>query len=190
MKLSRAAYLLVALALCVAVRPASAQDKLKVDELINKFEASFEPAEAKPGQTVTLMLTVLVKEGWHIYPTVQPEKPAGSSVTKITFPTSGSILFVGKLKEPADAKSKPEPMIGVKNLVYYPEGGTWERKAVVLPTAKAGKLSIEIPVRLYVCNANDCYPKTKKLEVSLTVAGDPVAVDPAYKAEVEKAAKP
>ena len=69
-------------------------------------------------------------------------------------------------------------------------GATWERKAVILPTTKPGEVSSKLKFKILVCDKDNCLPpKTLDLEAILKVAGDPVAVDPKYKAEVEKALK-
>jgi hypothetical protein len=170
--------------------PASAADLPTFDEIVKKAEARFEPAKAKPGQTVTLKFNVELIKGWHTYPTVQPDKGAKSQTNRITFPAGGPIVFVSQTVDPPDPKEKSEPLLGIEQLLYYPGGGTWERKAIVVPNAQAGKLSTKVKFSLLVCDKDNCLPpKTLELEASLEVAGDPVPVDPKYKDEVEKAQK-
>ena len=43
---------------------------------MKKVEAKFDPAEAKPGQTVTFKLTVELNDGYYTYPTRQADKAA------------------------------------------------------------------------------------------------------------------
>jgi len=75
------------LALSPAVIPASPAAAQKwYEKAVNKVEAKFTPAEAKPGQTVTFTLTVELNDGFHTYPTVQPDKQAAGMVNDITFP--------------------------------------------------------------------------------------------------------
>ena len=81
---------------------AFAQDKAK--EAIQKVEAAFEPAEAKPGQTVTLKLTVKLADGYHTYPVTQPAPEAKYSANAITFPKDGPVVFVGDTVDPVDPK--------------------------------------------------------------------------------------
>jgi Thiol:disulfide interchange protein DsbD, N-terminal len=153
---------------------------------VQKVEARFEPAAARPGEVVTLKIDVTLDAGWHTYPTVQKEKAARSYVNKITFPTEGPIIFVGSVIDPPDAKSKAEA--DIEELIYYPGGGTWERKAVVSPKATAGENTVKVKFRLSVCDKNVCLPpETLELEPKLKVSGAPVAVDSKYKDEVEKA---
>ena len=152
----------------------------------------FDPPEAKPGQTVTLRLTVTLDDGYHTYPLAQPDKAAEGMVNKIEFPKGGAVVFVGEATDAAVGKTKAEPDLGIKELVYLPGKAVYERKAVVLPTAKAGDATVALPkFLLSVCDKDNCFP-AKKLnpEAKLTVLDGPaVAVDEKYAAEVEKAGK-
>ena len=160
---------------------------------VESVEARFEPAQAQPGQTVTLKLTVTLKPGWHTYPTVQPDENARAQSNKIGFPTAGAVIFVDKLQEPANPESKAEPVLDIQKLLFYSGKATWERKAIVALDA-TGELAIKLPnVKLMVCDENTCLPpKTVPVTAKLTVAGAPVAIEARYRDEVAKAlqAKP
>src|SRR4051794_13155443 len=93
----RTALPIVSLAVLVtlASSPASAQKKDWYERAVKKVEATFEPAEAKPGDTVTLKLTVHLTEGFHTYPTRQPDKAAEAMVNTIKFPDAAAVEFVG-----------------------------------------------------------------------------------------------
>jgi DsbC/DsbD-like thiol-disulfide interchange protein len=166
---------------------ASAQDA-KSKEAIKKVEAVFEPAEAKPGQTVTLKIVVQLADGYHTYPVHQPAPEAKYSTNSIAFPKDGPVIFVGETVDPPGAKAKKEDTY---ELLTYPGGGTWMRKAVVPPTAKAGTVAAKVKFTMQVCDENACFPPKKyDLEVPLKILDAPaVAIDPKYKAEVEKAGK-
>jgi hypothetical protein len=183
-------YSLAILALGFAASPTFAADLPTFEEIVKKAEAKFEPAKARPGQTVTIKFNVELLKGWHTYPLTQPDKGAKSQTNRLVYPTSGPIVFVGQTIDPPDAKEKSEPVLGIEQLRYYPGGGTWERKAIVVPGAQAGKLSTKIKFSLLVCDKDNCLaPKPIELEATLEVAGDPMPVDPKYKDEVEKAQK-
>ncbi len=163
-------------------------------EAVKKVEATFEPATAKPGETVTLKIKVELAEGYHTYPVVQPSEEARFSANKLTFPTDGPLVFVGETVDPVSPKSKTITDTVSKDtyeLHYYPGGGTWVRKAVVLPTAKAGPATSKIKLRLLVCDADNCFPpKAIDLEATIKVSDSPaVEVEKRYRAEVERAVK-
>lgn len=159
---------------------------------VKSVEATFEPAEAKPGQTVTLKLTVTLDDGYYTYPLVQTDKAAAGMVNKLDFPAPGGVVFVGDALDPAGAKAKAEPVLGIEQMLYYTGTVVYERTAVVNPTAKAGELTVELPkFLLSVCDKDNCFPPKKLTPTAkLKVLDAPaVAVDKKYAGEVEKALK-
>src|SRR5688572_14234605 len=176
---------LLSLPLClIVVGIAFAQPK----DAIKKVEATFEPAQAKPGQTVTLKLTVSLADGYFTYPVLQPAPEAKYSVNALTFPTGGPVVFVGETVDPVGPKTKKAED---HEYLIYPGGGTWVRKAVVVPAAKAGDEKVKVRFRIMVCDEDRCFPpKTFDLEATLQVQdGPPVPVEARYKDEVEKGEK-
>ena len=186
-------YLRTLVAVLAFVPSAIAAEKAVVlPKGVEKVEASVEPAEAKPGETVTFKLTVTLAKGYHTYPLVQPDKLAEGMVNKIDFPETGSLIFVGEALDPPQPESKSEPLLGIKALNYYHGTIVYERKAVVSPKAKAGAATATIPkFILSVCDKDSCFPpKTLAPEATFKVLNGPaVAVDKKYAAEVEKAMK-
>ena len=158
-------------------------------DAIKKIEATFEPAQAKPGQTVTLKLTVQLADGYFTYPLVQPAPEAKFSVNSVKFPTDGPVVFVGETLEPDGPKAKKAED---HEYLIYPGGGTWARPAVVRPAAKAGDAPVKVRFRVMVCDEDRCFPpKNLDLEATLKVLdAAPVPVEARYKEEVEKAGKP
>jgi len=182
------AFPIAAIAIVVALNSVSAQPT--INEIIKKVEATFEPADARPGQTVTLKIKLELLDGWHTYPLKQDDPGAKAQINKLTFPEPGSIVFVGELLDPLGAKEKAEPLAQIEKMFYYPGGATWERKAVVLPNAAPGAVTSIIKFRVLVCDKNNCLPpKPLTLDATLKVTGAPMEIDPQYRAEVEKALK-
>lgn len=182
-------FCLTALPVLLAPPVALAQDK-GFDKAVKSVTATFEPAEAKPGQTVTLKLTVELNDGYHTYALKQAEKPAASFVNKLTFPEPGEVVFVGEAIDPPNPELKAEPLLGIKAMAYYTGTVVYERKAVVSPAAKAGKVTVTVPrFSVSVCDKDTCFPpKSLKPEATLTVLDGPaVAVDAKYADELKKA---
>src|SRR5690349_9873203 len=98
--------LAAAIALCAAA-PALAQNQ-GFNEVVKKVSAKIEPATAKRGEAVTWTLTVEVIEGWHTYPTQQPDPKADSYTNRIKFPRANGLVFVGELTEPATVEKAEE----------------------------------------------------------------------------------
>jgi len=177
-------------AVALTLSPVVAADKKSGG--VKSVEAKFEPAEAKPGQLVTFKLIVVLEDGYHTYPLLQPDKQAASMVNKIDFPEPAGVVFVGDALDPAEPKSKAEPVLGIEEMLYYTGTVVYERKVVVSPKVAAGDLTVQIPkFTLSVCDKDNCFPPKKHTpEAKLKVLSGPaVAVDKKYAAEVEKAVK-
>jgi hypothetical protein len=183
--------LAAALGLAAALPPAGAAATQKwYERAVKKVSAEITPAEAKPGQTVTFTLTVELNDGYHTYPTVQSDKSAAGMVNVFKFPDPGTVIFVGELENPRNAKTKADPEAGISELKYYPGKATYTRKAVVSPAARPGATTVKLTAfKLSVCDAERCFPqKDVPVEVPLKVLeAAPVPVDPAYADEVRKA---
>ena len=174
-----AAVLLLSAAFAV---PAYAVDPPEV-----KVTGTFEPADAKPGQTVTLKLKVELDPKWHTYPTVQPVPANSSYVTKILFEDKPPVVFVGKVVNPPNPTVKNDPDGAFVGLHEYEGGAMFEQVAVVPPDAKPGELKTTVKLRMTVCDASNCFPKVTEVKVSLKVSGQPVPVEEKYRAEVKDA---
>jgi thiol:disulfide interchange protein DsbD len=173
--------------------PASAQfsgRRPSVDEVITKTESSIQPATVKPGDTVTWRFTVEIIDGWHTYPTKQVDPNADSYVTKFKFPEGGDLEFTGPIVEPPDVKTMPDPALQIKELRYYENSATWERKLTVKRTAKPGPHKVEVPVNLTVCDKDGCLPKKVVASVTLTVVGTGAIADTNPRAAVTESNNP
>ncbi len=157
---------------------------------IKSVTATVEPAEAKPGQTVTVKLTIDLEPGFTIYATTQTDKNAADFVTTIPYPAPGTVVFVGSVKEPELPVVKAEPLLGIKELKAFEGKVVFERPAVVAPSATAGATAIKIAgLKLQACDDKNCYPgKAISPEAALKILPGPaVEVEKQFKDEVEKA---
>ncbi|HET6573993.1 MAG TPA: cytochrome c biogenesis protein CcdA, partial [Fimbriiglobus sp.] len=147
-----------------------------------------EPAKARPGQTVTVKLTVAPKPGAWTYPV----NPPGDQLSRndFTLPKSGDLIFVGAVTDPPGWKAKPSILDPLQQDQYYPHEVTWELSAVVSPKAASGKKTVALKgVSLLACiEGGKCFnsriPPSASFEV---LAGEAVPVDAKYRAEVEQA---
>ncbi|MBA4065425.1 MAG: hypothetical protein C0501_17270 [Isosphaera sp.] len=189
--MARTAAVLALLAAAVGLAAPSAPARQKwYEKAVKKVEAKFTPAEAKPGETVTFSVTVELNDGYHTYPTAQPDKAAAGMVNVFKFPAPDQVIFVGAVEDPKGAKTKAEPEAGIAELRYYGGSVTFTRKAVVSPKAAAGPAAVKLAgFKLSVCDATNCFPpKDVPVEAALKVlAGPPVEVEKAFADEVAKA---
>ncbi|MFO0799829.1 MAG: hypothetical protein U0804_20350 [Gemmataceae bacterium] len=171
--------------------PAAAQGKADwFARAVKKVEAKFEPAEAKPGQTVKFTLTVDLNDGYYTYPTTQVDKAAASMTNQLKFPEPGAVVFVGAVTDPPIYDVKSEPDLGIKEYHVNPGTAVYSRKAVVSPKAAAGPAAVKMAAfKIQVCDKNNCFPpKAVPAEATLKVLPGPaVPVEAAYAAEVAKA---
>ncbi|MBN9118624.1 MAG: hypothetical protein J0I06_05630 [Planctomycetes bacterium] len=179
-----------AAAALLAGAPGAASAQKWYEKAVKKVEGKFTPAEAKPGQTVTFTLTVELNDGYHTYPTAQPDKQAAGMVNVIKFPHPGTVIFVGATEDPKDFVTKEEPDIGIKELRVNVGKAVYTHKAVVSPKATAGETKVKLAAfELSVCDKMNCFPaKTVPVEAALKVLDGPaVPVEKAYADEVTKA---
>jgi hypothetical protein len=174
----------------LALAPGSAAPPKWFAKAVKKVEGKFTPAEAKPGQTVAFALTVELNEGYHTYPTAQPDKLAAGMVNVLKFPAPGTVVFVGPTEDPKDFVTKEEPDLGIKALRVNTGTVTYTRKAVVSPKAPIGESKVKLAAfELNVCDKLNCFPPEKvPVEATLKVLDGPaVPVEKAYADEVTKA---
>lgn len=185
------ARLIAIVAICMAASSVTAADKdAWYVKAVKKLEVTFEPAQAKPGETVTLKLLVHLNDGYYTYPLKQLDKNAAGMVNKLAFADGTGLIFVGETKDPIDFDTKAEPELGIKEMRIYRNEVIYERKAVVSPKAKPGEIAIALKsFRLNVCDKLNCYPtKTVMPEGKFKVLEGPATpVAKEFQDEVRKA---
>ena len=132
----------------------------------------FEPAEAKPGQTVTLKIKVELADGYYTYPVVSRPPEGKYSANKITFPTDGPVVFVGETVDPVGPKSKKVEDYEISPTTPGAERGS-ARPSCSRPP-RPGRHTAKVKVKLLVCDDDHCFPpKTIELEATLKVLDGP-----------------
>jgi len=174
--------------------PAFASAQRSFDVAVPKRELTIEPAEAQAGQVVTLRLHLEMADGWHTYPTVQPDPGASSQVNRIEEPqsTGGPVLIpLGPWKDPMGSESRDASEIMIKELHFYHGSVTWEMKAVVSPKATARVTKITVPTRLLACDKDSCLPPRKVvLETPFAVLAGTAPVNPEFQDSINKVLNP
>ncbi len=156
---------------------------------VKKIEARFEPADAKPGQQVTLKVAVELNEGYYTYAIHQPD-PSASQATKIDLPKSDDVFFYPPINDPPNFLTKSD---GMDLIRYYPEGTIWELKGVVPQSAKPGTKTVHLEkLTLVICfhigMKEGCLrPKAFPVSAELTVLDGPaIPIDPKIEEEIRK----
>lgn len=148
--------------------PAGSKGKLSAKfTKIGSVDVTVSPTQAKWGETVTVTIKVTPKPEAHswTYP-ANPKDPKQLAKNVIEFPEPGDLVFIGTVTDPqVDWKFKPrdenEPN-GPKDQ-YTEQPVTWQFKAVVSPTAKAGQTTLAFKTSEFqVCDKNSCVPAKGK----------------------------
>lgn len=144
---------------------------------VASVEVEVEPPEAKPGQEVTVKVTIKPKTGCYTYPANTDQISRNS----FNLPTSGDLIFVEPVEDPPGATEKRDPDTGDVEKVYKSDA-TWKLKAIVSPDAEPGKKSVRLTgTRLQACNDTNCFNLNPSPEVEFTVEdADPVDVPEKY----------
>ncbi|MCX7700619.1 MAG: hypothetical protein N2039_07055, partial [Gemmataceae bacterium] len=119
-----------------------------------KVTARFEPPQAKPGQLITWILRVELKNGFHTYPTKQisnhPE--VDTLVTTLRKPRFGELVPVGEIIDPVAVPVKHDG-----HEVLWIEGvGEWRMNFIVHPKATPGTKQFRFRGTLPVCDDKNC----------------------------------
>lgn len=138
------------------------------DEVV--WSAAVEPATARPGEVVSLVLTATIQDGWHVYAAAtDAEGPVATSFR----PDSGPLEPLGGLRE-----SEPIPHFdeGFQVNVLWQAGRPEFRQPFRVPAGAApGSLEVGGTVRWQACTERSCLPPAQaKLTAELQVEAGPV----------------
>ncbi|HJZ59173.1 MAG TPA: cytochrome c biogenesis protein CcdA, partial [Gemmataceae bacterium] len=165
------------LGVALSAAPATAADKFS-DLATASLKVS--PDKAKPGDTVTVELTIAPKNGGWTYPFVQPN--GSDYANKLRFPDKDPSLIYPPAKDVTDPPAHMKPD-GSGDL-YYPEPVTWRFQVRVAPEAQPGKVRVNLgKSRIQACNTQNCIPAgpeempTAELEIVADRASPPIAVN-------------
>jgi Thiol:disulfide interchange protein DsbD, N-terminal len=118
--------------------------------------ASVEPAEAKPGDTVSFKVTAKLDAGFHIYK-YSTENGDGPVPTSFDFFDRSGLETEGEWKasrEPEKHKDTNFPDLAA--VEYYEDEVTWTIKVKIPAAAATGKKTLRCQARYMICDAKTC----------------------------------
>ncbi len=118
------------------------------------FEFELSPADAKPGQPVTLLVTANLDEEWHIFALDQDPKMAGLP-TVISVNNSTGLVPVGDAFLPSKEPKIEKPLDNIVQRVHYGRV-TWTRSFEVADSAAETGYGLSADVRFQVCRHGTC----------------------------------
>jgi thiol:disulfide interchange protein len=144
------------------------------------LEMTLDKTAARPGETVSLTLTMNIKPQYHTYPLAQPFPEAGAFTSSLLRPKFGEFIFVGELTGPhGEVMMRDGAMVE-----WVTNSAEWKWQFVVHPEARPGKRMIKLRGTLPACNDNDCVNGSPP-DMEFEVLAGARPVDSKYKAEVE-----
>ncbi len=166
----------------IATAPAFAQKRTFAD--VADLTLTFDPPTAKPGQVVTLKMTIAPKPGCYTYPVNVPkDQLARNKVTTGRLESAGKLTdfaILDPITDPPGAIVKAPEMGEFDQIFKKP--ATWNLRVAVSPTAPAGKQPVVLyGTRIQACDKDNCIPLTNpsaELEVLAGLA-DTLPVDAA-----------
>jgi thiol:disulfide interchange protein len=126
-----------------------------------QLTTSLEPANAAPGDTVTLKVTAKVDSGYHIYqytktPTTGSDSPIYTSFDLFD---TGGLEVVGDWTASRDPVQHPDPNFPkIPFVEYFEDEVTWSIKLKVPPGTTPGEKTIRVQARYMICNDSTCSP--------------------------------
>jgi thiol:disulfide interchange protein DsbD len=119
---------------------------------------SVEPAEAKPGETVTFQVTAKLDPGAHIYKYSkdQGQGPASSSTSFDFFDPAGLKVEGDWVASKEPEKHKDPSLAGVEFVEYHEGEVTWSIELKVPTDTTPGKKSLRCQARYQVCTDKSC----------------------------------
>ncbi len=141
--------------LCIALlAPAGRSADDTFANAVKSIDVRFDPTEAKPGQVVSLVVTINLADNWLTYPTLQPNPEISASKTRITLPSTASVVFLEGVKGAGPITDPPFRTATVGSLGekrYYKQSVEWRIAAIVRPDAMAGKQDVKVGLNVIAC---------------------------------------
>jgi len=156
------------------LKPAAKETPARLRPKNVTLTTAVEPAEARPGATVTLKVTAKLSPGWHIYTYAKTQVGTGPRNTRLDLFDPAGLTPSGEWsasKEPTRHKEPAFP--DLDSVSYFADEVTWSLPLKVPADAPAGKKALRCQAGYQVCDDNSCsFPGQWTLpDAELTVSG-------------------
>lgn len=127
-----------------------------------------QPSEpVKAGQSVSVQVTAVIDEGWHLY-ALDPVE-GGPIPTRITASPAPAFTLREKDIVKPEPKRAQDPNFNIET-AYYEESATFGLPIAVAADVAAGERELEVTARFQACNDRICLrPQTSTMKVKVTV---------------------
>jgi thiol:disulfide interchange protein DsbD len=122
---------------------------------------------AKPGDAVSVQVTAVMEEGWHLY-ALEPTE-GGPIPTRITAGPAPAFTLQEKDIDRPEPKRSHDPNFGVET-AYYEGSATFGLTIRIASDVSPGERDVEITARFQACNEQFCLrPQTSTMRISIQV---------------------
>jgi thiol:disulfide interchange protein len=140
-----------------------------------KWSGATKATSVRPGAAFEIQVTAQIAEGWHLYSLTQPPPPIA---TRISVPAGQPFALAGTIEGPPPHTAFDQSF-GIET-EFYEDSVTFVVPVTAAADASGGKRKIRIDAYFQTCNDQLCLPpKTVPVELSIDIAGAPVAPAPA-----------
>jgi thiol:disulfide interchange protein len=140
-----------------------------------KWSGATKATSVRPGAAFEIQVTAQIAEGWHLYSLTQPPPPIA---TRISVPAGQPFALAGTIEGPPPHTAFDQSF-GIET-EFYEDSVTFVVPVTAAADASGGKRKIRIDAYFQTCNDQLCLPpKTVPVELSIDIAGAPVAAAPA-----------
>lgn len=122
------------------------------------LSATVKPAEARPGDTVSLRVTARLEPGWHIYDYTKAQPDQGPRGTEFEVFDASGLAVTGDWKSETAPVVKQEPSFDNMLVSSFENGVTWTLPLKVPADARPGAKTLRCQAGYQVCDANSCSP--------------------------------
>lgn len=139
-----------------APKPAKKDTALALKPPQATLTTSVEPAEAKPGETVSFKVTAKLDAGFHVYK-YSKENVDGPVPTSFDFFDRAGLETDGDWKASAEPEKHKDPNFpDLATVEYHEDEVTWTIKLKVPASAAAGKKTLRCQAHYMICDEKTC----------------------------------
>ncbi len=138
-----------------------------------EVQASFAPAQAAPGDAVTLTVTAAIQEGYHIY---APDSPAGAGTpTSVEFTETGGLVPEGALRF-TEPEARWDEIF--ETTIRILEGEAVFEQTFRVPAGASGAIRLAGALHAQACDPQTCVNEDPAFTAELQVAGATASAPP------------
>lgn len=150
----------------------------EIPDVLATFEAKVEPATARPGEHVRVILTARIAKGWYTYSVVPQDDEFAPPPTELTWDSAG-LEVLGPVYE-TNPVLKTDKVFGIP-LAFHPGSARFYQNLQVPEAFSGQEADLAGTIRYQVCNNRICTPpRTEVVKAALSIEQGPVRPAFAY----------